>query len=103
MSTLLQIDNRAQLQALYMSLITRQDRFDEFKDLLASYPDLPSEGDVETEEAILAREALNDRVREWSRIPGGGLSAQQITMLRDMLVTHRLFLAISPWKEANSY
>jgi hypothetical protein len=103
MSTLLRIDPQVQLRALYMSLITRQDRFDEFKDLLATYPDVPPDADVEPEEAARVRESVNERVREWTNIPMGGLSPQQVIMLRDMLVTHRLNLALSPWKEANTY
>lgn len=103
MSTLLQIDPRVQLRSLYMSLVTRQDRFDEFKELLAQYPDLPDDSDQESEEAAQVRASVNERVHDWTHIPVGGLSPQQIVMLRDMFVLHRLNLALSPWKEANGY
>lgn len=103
MSSLLQIDSRAQLRALYAQLVTRQDRFDEMKDLLATYPDPEPGADVESAHAVQVREAINGRIREWTRIGGGGLSPTQLLQLRDMLVAHRLNLSISPWPEANNY
>ena len=103
MSTLIQIDTREQLRSLYMSLVTRQDRFDEMKDLLATYPDPEPGADVESEAAYRVREEINERMREWTRTAGGGLSPLQVLGLRDMMVSQRLFLALSPWKEANTY
>jgi hypothetical protein len=67
------------------------------------YPDPSPDESAESEEAARVREVVNARVREWTSIRTGGLDAQQVIMLRDMLVTHRLNLALSPWKESNSY
>ena len=51
-------DHRAQIRALYRSLLERQSNFDEFKTLLALYPpSLPPNGQ-ETAEATLVPIAL---------------------------------------------
>jgi hypothetical protein len=86
-----------------MSLLTRQDHFDEFKQLLAMYP--PVQGDEETEPAAAAdvRRKLNERIREWTGAELAGLSSSQIQMWRAIVVDERINVALSPWKESNSY
>ncbi len=97
-------DYHAQLRALYMALLQHQERFDEFKYLLALYrvePDWP--GDEEPEEAARVRARLNDRIRVWIDGPFDGLSATQVLQWRSIVVEERLNVSISPWKESNIY
>jgi hypothetical protein len=97
-------DPHSQLRALYQSLLTRQEHFDEFKQLLALYPD-GSEGSThaESEEAVSVRMRLNDRIREWIRGPFDGLTAAQLLQWRAIVVEERFNVALSPWKESNGY
>jgi hypothetical protein len=95
-------DTHAQLRALYRSLVDHEDRFHEFKQLLALYPDAPGES-LETGEAANVREELNGRIREWVGGSFGGLSAMQILLWRSIVVEERFNVALSPWKEANVY
>lgn len=95
-------DPHAQLRALYQSLLTRQDRFDEFKQLLALYPSEP-EGDDESPEAADVRVRLNQRISEWIGMPFAGLSATQVGLWRSIVVEERINIALSPWKESNAY
>jgi len=57
-------DRHEQLRQLYLALLTRQERFDEFKQLLAAYPAAASIEDAEPEEAQAARVKLNERIKE---------------------------------------
>jgi hypothetical protein len=97
-------DPHAQLRALYQSLLSRQDHFDEFKQLLALYPEtsfVTTHG--ESEEAASVRIRLNERVREWIPGPFEGLTAAQILQWRAIVVEERFNVALSPWKESNTY
>jgi hypothetical protein len=96
-------DSHAQLRALYHSLLDHQDRFHEFKQLLALYPTEPGD-DAETEEAASVREELNDRIREWIGAERfAGLNAMQVMLWRSIVVQDRFNIALAPWKEANGY
>ena len=69
------VDPHVQLRRLYVSLLEDQNRFDEFKQLLAMYPTDAEESDEEGEEAKRVRDTLNARINDW--VCGGfeGLSA----------------------------
>ena len=106
------VDPHAQLRALYLSLLTHQEHFDEFKQLLALYDVSPDRMDREPEEAARVRARLNDRIRVWvGSAPGAGavaegfsgLSAAQVLQWRAIVVEERLNVALSPWKESNMY
>ncbi len=103
MQTTQNIDPQAQLRTLYMSLLTRQERFDEFKQLLSMYATAPGEDDGEPPAAAEVRQKLNARIREWTGTPFAGLSSAQIQMWRAIVVEERFNVALSPWKESNSY
>lgn len=90
----------AQLRELYLTLLTNQENFDEFKQMLASYPELAD--DTETSEAAEIRAALNDRINEWVD-NFHGLSAKQVLLWRAIVVEERVNVALSPWKESNLY
>lgn len=98
-----QHDPHAQLRNLYMSLLTRQERFDEFKQLLAQYPSVPGDDDSEIPAAVEVRAKLNQRIRDWTGMPFTGLSSSQIRMWRAIVVEDRINIALSPWKESNTY
>ncbi len=53
----------SQLRALYGALLSRDDRFDEFKRLVSRYT--AENDDAETSAARELRAALNARIREW--------------------------------------
>ena len=92
-------DPHAQLRRLYLSLLEEQDRFDEFKQLLALYP---AEGDdSESLHARGVRDRLNARISQW--LDGGfdGLSATQVSLWRSIVVEERINVAASPWRESN--
>ena len=95
-------DPHAQLRRLYISLLEDQNRFDEFKQLLALY-DIPEEADQETAEAREIRDRLNLRIREWVGPDFEGLSAAQVALWRNIVVEERINVAVSPWKESNAY
>ena len=97
------IDPHAHLESLYMSLLTRQERFDEFRHLLAMYPNIPDDADTEPEEAVQVRQMLSERIREWTGSPLARLSSTEMRLWRAMLVENRINIAVSPWKEANGY
>ncbi len=97
------LDPHAQLRTLYMSLLTRQERFDEFKQLLALYPSVPGDDDTEVPAAVEVRTKLNQRIRDWTGLPFTGLSSSQIRMWRAIVVEERINVALSPWKESNRY
>jgi hypothetical protein len=95
-------DPHAQLRSLYQSLIRNQEHFDEFKQLLGSYPTM-GQGDEESDEALALRETLNARIKEWVNGPFDGLSATQVILWRAIVVDERFNVALSPWKESNAY
>jgi len=95
-------DPHAQLRSLYVALLQRQDRFEEFKRLLALYDYSPEDGDSEPEDARLVRERLNESIRAWTG-QFEGLSVTQAQHWRAIVVDDRFNVAISPWKEANVY
>jgi hypothetical protein len=97
------LDPHAQLRALYRSLLTKQEYFDEFKRLLAMYEVQSDDGDAEPEEAAGVRARLNDRIREWVGGTFDGLSASQTLQWRAIVVEERFNVSLSPWKESNVY
>jgi hypothetical protein len=97
------VDPHAQLRSLYMSLLTSQEHFDEFKRLLALYDVDPETWDTEPKEALVIRQRLNDRIRAWTGGSFEGLSAQQLLQWRAIVVEERFNVALSPWKESNTY
>lgn len=103
MNAHLHADPHAHIRSLYRSLLDRQDRFDEFKQLLAMYPQIADDAEEEPEEAAQVRALLNARIREWTGRPLARLSATEMRLWRAMLVDHRVNIAVSPWKEANGY
>jgi hypothetical protein len=117
-TTPVSVDPHAQLRALYCSLLTHQERFDEFKQLLAMYDiveaappvrcgdldvDLDLDLDLEPEAAARVRTTLNERIRGWVGGCFDGLSAAQVLQWRAIVVEERLNVSLSPWKESNIY
>jgi hypothetical protein len=96
-------DHHTQLRALYLSLLTRQENFDEFKQLLALYQVEPCTCDAEPNEAAEVRCRLNERIRDWTDGCFDGLSAAQVLQWRAIVVEERLNVSLSPWKESNVY
>ena len=94
------IDTHSQLRELYKSLLSNQENFDEFKQMLSRYPDVNT--DEEPEEAAVLRDELNERIREWVD-NFEGLSARQVLLWRSIVVDERVNVALSPWKESNVY
>jgi len=95
-------DPHAQLRRLYISLLEDQNRFDEFKQFLAMYPDTDEEGE-ESDEARRVRAQLNARITDWVCGDFEDLSAAQVVLWRSIVVDERINVAISPWKESNGY
>lgn len=95
-------DPHTQLRALYLSLLQSQERFDEFKQLLAAYTIDDQDVDEEPPEARAIRAELNDRIRSWLG-HFDGLSATQVLQWRAIVVDERFNVALSPWKESNNY
>jgi hypothetical protein len=100
MQTIATRDSHTQLRELYLSLLTNQENFDEFKSLLAGYP--LEESDIESVSAAEARNLLNARIGEWVD-NFQGLSAKQVLLWRSIVVDERVNIALSPWKESNAY
>ena len=96
------VDSHEQLRRLYRSLLEDQNRFDEFKQLLALYP-VPQAGDAESPEAEEIRAKLNQRIQDWLSGDFSGLSATQVILWRGIVVEERINVALSPWKESNWY
>jgi hypothetical protein len=96
-------DPHTQLRALYLSLLTHQERFDEFKQLLALYDVTPERDDAEPADAEKIRTRLNDRIRTWVGGRFDGLSGAQVLQWRAIVVEERLNVSLSPWKESNIY
>lgn len=95
-------DAHTELRALYRLLLEHEDRYHEFKQLLALYPKSPPES-AEQAEAQAVREQLNGRIREWLGGRFEGLSAMQLLLWRSIVVEERFNVALSPWKESNVY
>jgi hypothetical protein len=96
-------DPHVQLRRLYVSLLEDQNRFDEFKQLLAMYPVASDEDGEESEEAVRVRAQLNARINDWLCGSFDALSAAQVVLWRSIVVDERINVAISPWKESNGY
>jgi len=94
-------DPHVQLRRLYISLLEDQNRFDEFKQLLAMYP--ADDVTEESDEARRVRAQLNARIAAWVCGEFEGLSASQVVLWRSIVVDERINVAISPWKESNIY
>ena len=94
-------DPHAQLRALYQSLCSDHEHFEEFRRLLALYDVKADQADNEPAEASAVRETLNARIREWLGGEFDGLSAVQTLLWRAILVEERFNVALSPWKESN--
>ena len=98
------IDPHVQLRSLYMTLLSDQEHFDEFKQLLSLYGDgVPTGEGGESAEAADVRQRLNTRIREWTGLAMDDLSAMQVLQWRAIIVEERINIAISPWKESNAY
>jgi hypothetical protein len=97
------LDPHEQLRRLYRSLLEEQNRFDEFKQLLALYPTLGEGEEVESEEAKAVRAKLNARIDEWLNGDFDGLSAAQVVLWKSIVVEERINVALSPWRESNAY
>ncbi|HEX4475406.1 MAG TPA: hypothetical protein VH142_10045 [Polyangiaceae bacterium] len=95
-------DPHQQLRQLYRSLLESEERYHEFKQLLALYPTAVTETDEESE-AEAVREQLNERIRTWVGGPFEGLSAMQVLLWRSIVVEERFNVTLAPWKEANGY
>lgn len=96
-------DPHAQLRALYLSLLTHQEHFDEFKRLLQEYEVAPEVMEREPAPAVAVRAKLNARIRDWVGGRFDGLSAAQVLQWRAIVVEERLNVGLSPWKESNAY
>ena len=96
------LDENERLRALYKTILDHQERFDEFKQLLALYVLPPGISGEEPEDAARVRMFLNSRIRDWIG-PFDGLSVMQTQQWRTLLVEGRWFVAIAPWKESNIY
>jgi hypothetical protein len=101
MNTAVSQDPHAELRSLYLSLLSHQEHFDEFRRLLALY-DAPEDADQEPPEATKIREQLNVRVREWIGT-FQGLSPAQTLQWRAIVIEERFNVALSPWKESNCW
>lgn len=96
-------DGHAQLRSLYLSLVTNQDHFDEFKQLLALYDLAPEGVEREPQDATHVRTLLNERIRCWVGGNFDGLSSAQVLQWRAIVVEERFNVSLSPWKESNAY
>ncbi len=98
------VDPHTFLRALYVSLLTHQGHFDEFKQLLALYEAKPEVCEEEPAKAAEVREQLNETIRCWvGDRRFAGLSAAQVLLWRAIVVEDRLNVSLSPWKESNWY
>lgn len=95
-------DPHTQLRALYQSLLNQEEHFHEFKQLLSLYGWNSPEGEESPDDEAI-RERLNERIREWLGGRFDGLSAMQVMLWRSIVVESRFNVALSPWKEANTY
>jgi hypothetical protein len=98
-----QHDPHGQLRALYLALLTHQERFDEFKHWLSLYPVDVADMAEEPDAAAAVRGRLNQRISAWIGAPFGGLNATQMLLWRAIVVDERFTIALSPWRESNLY
>jgi hypothetical protein len=85
---------RGQLRALYVALLMRQERFDEFKQLLATYPK-PAGGEArESAEAAAIRQRLNHRIGEWIET-AFELAPHQVLAWRAALVEQQMNVTLA--------
>ena len=83
-------DPSIQLRALYMALLRSQNRFDEFKYLLALYhPNGVDLSGAETQKAAELRRRLNDRIEEWVGMEIDALEPMQVLQWRAIVVEGR--------------
>jgi hypothetical protein len=76
---------QVQVRALYRSLLASQSRFDEFKGMLARYPEqLVSRN--EPEPAARVRAELNARIAGWTGGKFDGLSSDQLLQWRAIVL-----------------
>ncbi|MGH7272551.1 MAG: hypothetical protein ACREJ3_19150, partial [Polyangiaceae bacterium] len=101
MAVELTYDPHLQLRALYQALLIDQNRFDEFKRMLALYSFDPQSQDDEPAAAADARRELNERIGSWLGGAFAGLSATQVVQWRGIVVEERFNVSIAPWKESN--
>lgn len=94
--------SRSPLQIVYMAVLENQDRFDEFRQHLATYSVSPLD-DEESAEAAAVRARLNERAREWTNGAVEGRTRVQMLRWREIIVDQRFNIALSPWKVANWY
>ena len=88
---------------LYIALLVKKERFNEFQQLLLLYPAEASPTEEEPEEAAATRALINRRINEWIGKEVPAHSAMEILQWRQVLVDGRFAIAISPWKESNFY
>jgi hypothetical protein len=85
-----------------MALLMRQERFDEFKQLLALYPK-PGHGELgESPEASAIRSRLNERIAQWIGSAFTGLAAHQVLIWRAVLVEEQWGLSLASTLECHS-
>ena len=90
-------DPNLQLRALYMTLLRNQERFDEFKHLLALYQPTNVRDDGNEEPSARAvRDRLNERIEAWLGMRIEALTPDQVLMWRTILVEDR-FSRPSTW------
>ncbi|HMJ10157.1 MAG TPA: hypothetical protein VK524_02065 [Polyangiaceae bacterium] len=91
-----------QLQALYVALLMRQERFDEFKQLLALYPKPGASDDAESDQAAAIRRKLNERISAWIGSAFTGLAAHQVLVWRAVLIEEQWGLSLSSTLDRSS-
>jgi hypothetical protein len=97
------VDLHAQIRALYGALLEDEERFHEFKKHLALYDLSADQVEEEPASAAAVRQKLNARIQTWLSVPFDGISAVQMLQWRAIVVEERFNVAVSPWKESNTY
>jgi hypothetical protein len=97
------VDPHAQIRALYGALLENEERFHEFKKYLALYDLQGDQVEDEPANAAAVRRRLNERIQGWLTVPFDGISAVQMLQWRAIVVEERFNVAVSPWKESNTY
>ena len=87
--------SREQLRALYVALLMNQDRFDEFKQLLARYPKPLLPQAEESTDATAVRHKLDQRISLWISAPFAGLAPQDVLVWRAVLVDEQLNISLA--------
>jgi hypothetical protein len=103
MQNLAKVDPHAQIRALYGALLEDEERFHEFKKQLALYDVKADQIDEEPASAAAVRQRLNERIQGWLSVTFDGISAAQMLQWRAIVVEERFNVAVSPWKESNTY